>query len=73
MLILLSFATTDAIIIKSLFRYNHIKDATGNYSEEFYKEKGAYKEGESIPYKMLESIKNIWTAMLSGEYTAGKD
>ena len=64
LLILLSFSTTDAIILKSLFRYNHISNTTGDYSEQFYIEHKAFKEGESIPLKMLESIKNIWTAML---------
>ena len=32
-LILASFTTTDAIIQKSLFRYNLINDQTGDYSE----------------------------------------
>ena len=59
-----SFATTDAIIRKSLFRYNILKDKAGPYSEDFYRENGAYVQDENISRGILESIKNIWIAML---------
>ena len=61
---LLSFATTDAIIRKSLFRYKILKDKDGDYSEDFYQENGAYVPNEKILEGILNSMKNIWIAMI---------
>ena len=53
-LILASFITTNAIITKSLFRYQFINDKTGAYTEDFYRNNGAYHENEKI---LKESLK----------------
>ena len=67
-LILLTFATTDAIIKKSLFRYDLVKNITGDYSEEFYREHDAYIKKEKKLEDLLESIRTILVAMIQGDY-----
>ena len=70
LLILTSFASTESITRKSLFRYNKTRNANGPYSRETYVDSGAFVEDEKILEGLIASIQNIWKAMLTGDYTA---
>jgi hypothetical protein len=47
-LILASFATTESIIRKSLYRFKKTSNTTGDYSKETYEKSGAFVENEKI-------------------------
>ena len=56
LLILASFATTESIIRKSLFRFKKTSNATGDYSKETYAKSGAFVEDEKIFGGLISSI-----------------
>ena len=56
LLILASFATTESIIRKSLFRYKRTSNTTGAYSRETYEDSGAFIEDEKILEGLVTSI-----------------
>jgi hypothetical protein len=55
-LILASFATTESIIRKSLFRFKKTSKASGPYSKETYANSGAFVENEKIFGGLISSI-----------------
>jgi hypothetical protein len=55
-LILASFATTESILRKSLFRFKKTCNTTGPYSRETYVESGAFIEDEKILEGLVASI-----------------
>ena len=55
-LILASFASTESIIRKSLFRFKKTSNATGPYSRETYENSGAFVANEKILAGLISSI-----------------
>ena len=55
-LILASFATTESILRKSLFRFKKTSNITGDYSKDTYVKSGAYVEDEDLLKGLVASI-----------------